>query len=61
MFATHSGRPGMVIVHVGMLDDSSWFSPQVVLYTRSKPAWDVTTDSVPNFESAPSMPVTPQR
>jgi hypothetical protein len=61
LYGTHSGRPGMVIVHVGMLDESGWFAPQVVLFTRSRPAWDITTDDVPNFEAAPPMPVAPQR
>jgi len=56
MFATHTGRPGMVIVPVGMLDDSSWFAPQVVLYTRSRPVWDITTDGVPNYETAAPPP-----
>ena len=58
-FATHAGRPGMVIVPVGMLDDTSWFNPQAVLYTRSRPAWDMTTDTVPNFEAMP--PPAPKR
>jgi hypothetical protein len=61
MFATHSGRPGMFIVPVGILDDSGWFTPQLVLFTRTRPAWDITTDSVPNFEAAPPAPATPQR
>jgi hypothetical protein len=53
VYGTHSGRPGMIIVPVGMLDESGWFTPQVVLYARSRPPWDVTTDDVPNFETAP--------
>ena len=59
MFATHSGRPGMFIVHVGNLDDSGWFAPELVLFTRTRPAWDITTEDVPNFEAAP--PAAPQR
>jgi hypothetical protein len=61
MFATHSGRPGMVIVPVGTLDDTSWFAPQAVLYTRSRPVWDMTTDSVPNFEAMPPPASAPKR
>lgn len=59
MFAVNSGRPGMILVAVGVLDDSSWFEPEVVLYTRSRPHWDITTDAVPNYETAP--PMTPLR
>lgn len=58
--AVNSGRPGMVIVHVGMLDDSSWFDPQAVIYTRSRPHWDITTDAVPNYETGAPIPQ-PQR
>jgi hypothetical protein len=60
LYAINTGRPGMVIVHVGMLDDTSWFNPEVVIYTRSRPHWDITTDAVPNYEMAPPMPA-PQR
>jgi hypothetical protein len=59
IFGTHTGRPGMVIVPVGTLSDSSWFVPQAVLYTRNRPVWDITTDSVPNFEAM--LPAAPQR
>jgi hypothetical protein len=60
MFGTNTGRPGMVVVPVGIFDDMSWFAPQAVLYTKSRPAWDMTTDSVPNFEAMPPAPP-PQR
>jgi len=53
IYGTHTGRPGMIILHVGILDDSDWFSPELVLYTRSRPAWDVTSDAVPNYEASP--------
>lgn len=59
MFGTNTGRPGMVVVHVGILDDTSWFEPEVVLYTRTRPHWDLITDAVPTFETAP--PMTPLR
>jgi hypothetical protein len=63
LHGTHTGRPGMVIVPVGMLDDSAWFAPQVVLYAKSRPAWDMTTDAVPNFDAAAplKLPDTPRR
>lgn len=59
IYGAHTGRPGMVIVHVGMLDDSEWFTPQMVLYTRSRPHWDITTPDVPNFETSPPVPRAP--
>lgn len=56
LFASNSGRPGMLTVHVGFLDDTSWFEPEAVIYTRTRPHWDITTDDAPNYDSAPPMP-----
>ena len=50
----NSARSGIVGIPVGVLDDHSWFEPQVVVYTRHKAAWDITTDAVPNFEAMPT-------
>lgn len=55
LFAINSGRPGMIIVHVGLLEDTSWFEPQMVLYARDRAHWDLTTDAVPNHDTAPPM------
>jgi hypothetical protein len=59
MFGTNTRRPGMFIVPVGILDDSSWFAPQLVLFTRSRPAWDITTDEVTNYATSPPLPPLP--
>lgn len=56
VFGTNLARPGIVVVPVGVLEDSSWFAPEVVVYTRSAPAWDLTTDAVPRFDAAPPPP-----
>lgn len=61
IYGTHTGRPGMTILHVGILDDSDWFSPQVVLYTRSRPAWDMTSEAVPNYDASPPAPASSER
>jgi hypothetical protein len=53
---TNTGRPGIVLVPVGILEDTSWFAPQVVVYTRSRPAWDITADDIPSFEAMPPPP-----
>lgn len=50
---TNSGRPGMVNIPVGIFEDNSWFSPQVVVYTKNRHAWDITSTEVPNFERMP--------
>jgi hypothetical protein len=56
VFGTNSARPGVLVVPVGVLEDSSWFAPEVVVYTRSAPAWDLTTDAVPHFDAMPPPP-----
>jgi hypothetical protein len=61
MFGTNTGRPGMYVVPVGIFEDSSWFAPQAVVYTRSRPAWDITTDAVPSFPAMPPQPPAAQR
>jgi hypothetical protein len=61
MYGTNTGRPGMVVIPVGALDDTSWFAPQAVLYTRARPAWDMTTESAPHFEAMSPPPTAPQR
>jgi hypothetical protein len=53
VFALNSGRPGKIILAAGALDDSRWFSPQVVLYARSRHDWDTADDDVPRFEAMP--------
>ncbi len=53
LYGTNTGRPGMVVVPVGCLEDTSWFKPGAVVYTRDRPPWDITTDQVPNFETMP--------
>ena len=55
VFALNSGRPGKIVLAAGAFDDSSWFSPQAVLYTRSRHAWDTAGDGVPAFEAMPPV------
>jgi hypothetical protein len=56
LFLYSQARPGKIVMAVGAFDDSSWFAPEVVLFTKRRPSWDLTTDGVPNFEAGPSMP-----
>lgn len=53
VYAINSGRAGMTIVSVGVFDDSSWFRPEVVLYTSRRCAWDPEIKGVPAFEGMP--------
>jgi hypothetical protein len=55
LFLYSTARPGMIVMAAGAFDDASWFKPEVVLFTKRRPAWDLTTDRVPNFEAMPPM------
>jgi hypothetical protein len=60
VFATNTGRPGMIVLAEGTFDDSSWFRPQAILYTRTRHDWDTANDAVPAF-AAMSPPPSPPR
>ncbi len=53
LFGENSAFPGMINVTAGSVDDNSWFAPQRVLFTKERPAWDITTDEVPNYTEMP--------
>ena len=56
LFGRNSARPGVRAVAVGTADDTSWFSPQAVIYCDRRAAWDITSDELPNFDSMPPPP-----
>lgn len=56
LFGENSARPGLMAVAVGSADDNSWFATQRVVYVKDKPAWDVTSTDVPNFDMMPPPP-----
>ena len=50
LYGCNSGRPGLISVQVGCLDDHSWFTPQAVFYSSKRHDWDITSDEIPNHE-----------
>lgn len=56
VFLFSKARPGMIVMAAGAFDDMSWFKPELVLFTKRRPAWDLTTCDVPNFEDGPPRP-----
>ncbi len=56
VFLFSQARPGMIVMAAGAFDDSRWFEPQIVLFTKRRPHWDLTTEGVPNFEAGPPPP-----
>ena len=56
VFLYSQARPGMIVMAAGAFDDMSWFRPEMVLFTKRRPAWDMTTADVPNFDAGPPRP-----
>ena len=44
------GDPEHVCIKAGSLDDGSWISPEVHIFTASKQPWVHISDSLPQFE-----------
>ena len=54
LFGKNSARQGVMAISVGTFDDSSWFNPGAIVYTKDYPGeWDHMDASVPTFEMMP--------
>ena len=53
VYGENSAREGVVGISVGCLDDTGWFEPQAIVYSKDRPAWDKTSTDIPNFEGMP--------
>lgn len=53
-----SGRPDMLVVFVGSLDDPGRFAPQAVVFHAHAQPWDVIDPALPTF---PTIPPAPER
>jgi hypothetical protein len=56
LWSENTGRPGVLGIAVGCAENSDWFAPQAVVYTKSRAGWDVTSMEIPNFEAMPPLP-----
>ena len=54
MFTRPDGMDWMVNLRPTMLDDPSWFTPFIELWTREKLPW-ATTAAVHSYETLPAM------
>jgi hypothetical protein len=50
VYGYNSGRPELISIQVGCLDDNSWFTPQVVLFASRRHDWDITNEEIPNYD-----------
>jgi hypothetical protein len=53
LFGKNTGMPGFMTVTLGTLDDPE-LTPQVVVFARSRRAWDVMDETLPTFEAQPA-------
>ncbi|MDH4982649.1 GFA family protein [Hyphomicrobium sp. D-2] len=53
LFSETTGRPGIIGVMAGAFDDNSWFQPEMIIFKRSQPLWDITTCDVPGYQTLP--------
>ena len=53
VYSVNSGFPDLIFPRASSLDDPTVFQPQMRVYTKRQPAWDVMDDSLPAFEEMP--------
>jgi hypothetical protein len=53
LFGRNTGMPGFVTVTLGTMDDPD-LTPQVVVFARSRRAWDVMDEKLPTFQAQPA-------
>ena len=53
VFGGEIGKSQSFTIYAGSLDDTSQFKPQVAIFTRSRPAWDTSSQELKCFETVP--------
>ncbi|MGB0722987.1 MAG: GFA family protein [Gammaproteobacteria bacterium] len=53
LFGTNSAVPGILAITAGSFDNSDWYTPGVVIYTKRQHAWDPRDESIPSFPEGP--------
>lgn len=54
IFGRNDGTTGHVTIALGTLDDPSAFTPEVVVFARSRPAWDTMNPALVTFDAQPA-------
>ena len=47
--------PGFIFLKVGTLDDATWITPEMHIYTAAKQPWVEIADGLPQYEKAPDL------
>ena len=53
VYSRNSGYAGVVFVRASSLDDPEAFRPEMVVYAKRSPSWDLTDPSLPRFQAMP--------
>lgn len=53
LYTQSDGLPGMSIIKIGTLDDTSWVQPQMRIWWSEAPAWVKRNDEIPTFDENP--------
>jgi hypothetical protein len=54
LFGKNSGMPGVMTVTAGTLDQPNLVEPQVAIFARSRPQWDIVDPEVQTFDGQPA-------
>ena len=54
VFGRSEIMPGQINLYAGSLDDAVQFQPQIAIFVRSRPAWDMSSKGLKCFETLPS-------
>ena len=59
LYSTNSGMPGLVMLRASALDDPEVFKPELVVYARYAPSWDLVDAELPSFQGMPPTEAMP--
>lgn len=54
LFGKNTGMPGVMTVAAGTLNDPDVLEPQVAVFARSRPHWDIVDAQVQAFDAQPA-------
>ena len=55
LFAGNSNNPHLVAIKIGSLDDPSWCTPMIDIWTQSAQPWDYMNPALPKIATQPQM------
>jgi len=55
VFLESEADPHHIFLKVGSLDDASWVTPQMHIFTAAKQPWVLIQDGLPQYENLPDV------